>query len=345
MIAEQMGVTPATISKALRDGNDISEETRKKVKKVAAQLGYRPNLMARSLIRRRSNMIGVIVPDLRISFFSEVTRGIYEQADLKGFVPILLVHDELCSIERRNLEFLAGLPVEGILLNPAPGGANLKLYHQLKNEGIPIVCYDRQMKNLDVSSVVIDDEKAAFKITEALIENGCRNIMCLGIKAGMSVAEDRYRGYQNALEAKNIPLDPQMSISCDHYIQEGYRTMQAALDNGNIPDAVLCIGGLVAFGAGLAILNAKLRIPEDIRLAEFGDNDIISRLGVPFFTVNQNPYQMGRTAFDLLFDIIENKGRPVGAKHILIDTKLIKREIGVQNAEQLNLFAVDRKRI
>lgn len=345
MIAEKMDLTPATISKALRDSNDISEETRKRVKQLATQLGYRPNLMARSLIQRRSNMIGVIVPDLRISFFSEVTRGIYEQADLKGFVPILLVHDELCEIERRNLEFLAGLPVEGILLNPAPGGSNLDLLLQLKAEGIPIVCYDRHTRKFDVSSVLIDDEKAAFNITMEIINNGRRNIMCLGIKEGMSVAEDRFRGYRRALDVQNVPFRAELAVSCDHYIQEGYKTMQLALESGNIPDAVLCIGGLVAFGAGLAILNSKLRIPEDIVLAEFGDNDIISRLGVPFFTVNQNPYQMGRTAFDLLYSTIENKGRPTVTKQIIIETSLIKREIGIKNSEQLNIFAIDRKRL
>jgi DNA-binding LacI/PurR family transcriptional regulator len=345
VIADMMGMTPATISKALRDGNDISEETRKQVKELAAQLGYRPNIMARSLISRRSFMLGVIVPDLRISFFSEVARGIYEEADLKGYVPIIMIHDENPAIEKRNIEFLSALPVDGLLLNAAAGQDNHKLFLQISKEGCPIVCYDRALTELNFSSVTIDDADAAFKLTSELVKNGRKNILFLGPQSGFSVAEGRYKGYTKALKSHHIPLRNDYIVDTELYIQDSYHTMKKVLNSGLKPDAVLCVGGLVAFGAGLAIVESPLKVPDEIVVAEFGDNDIIARLGVPFYTINQNPYEMGRTAADLLIDLIENKDRPIPPKHIFIDTQLLYRDIGAKsfNIHELNIYTNEKK--
>jgi LacI family transcriptional regulator len=146
-IAKEIGVDPSTVSKALRKQSDISVEMQKKIKKIADKLGYRPNLLAKSLINKRSNILGVIVPDLRISFFSEATRGIYEEATKNGYETILLVHDENVENEKRKLEFLSDINVDGILLNAVDETTNLDLYKKLHSEGIKIICWDRKLKN------------------------------------------------------------------------------------------------------------------------------------------------------------------------------------------------------
>jgi len=219
--------------------------------------------------------------------------------------------------------------VDGILLNPVPGIDNYDLYAQLVDEGIPIVCYDRQLTKFDFNSVTIDDRKAAFKLTSRLIEEGRRKILFLGPQTGFSVAEQRYRGYVDALKTYGIPLDPDFIVYCELYADESYRVLKNVIARGLKPDAVLCVGGLGAYGAGQAILESQLSIPDEVSLAEFGDNRIISRLGVPFWTISQNPYEMGQAAVDLLVRNIEGEPSET-TEHVIIETQLIRRTSGPQ---------------
>ena len=327
-IAGLLGVSTATVSKALRNSSDISSDMQQRVKKLAGELGYRPNLIARTLVFQRSYLLGVIIPDLRISFFSEVTRGIYEQARLRGYVAILMVNDEKPENERKNLEFLSDLHVDGILLDAAPGRHNYDVYAQLVQEGFPIVCYDRKLDGFEVDSVTIDDRQAAFRLASNLIKQERRKILFLGPHEHFSVAEDRYQGYLDALKSFDIPYCPDLVAHSELYAEDSYRVMKSILNKGLKPDAVLCLGGAVAHGAGSAILQAGFSIPNDMILAEFGDNDVVARLGVPFVTINQNPYKIGKTAVDLLVNEIENGSETKSAKHVIIDTELIHREIG-----------------
>ncbi len=205
-IAKEIGVDPSTISKGLRKQSDISVEMQKKIKKIADKLGYRPNLLAKSLINKRSNILGVIIPDLRISFFSEATRGIYEEATKNGYETILLVHDENDENEKRKLEFLSDINVDGILLNAVDETTNLAFYKKLQSEGIKIICWDRKLKNSKFNSVTINDKKASFELTNKLIENGRRKIMFIGPNTGIPVAQDRFEGYLMALKENKISV-------------------------------------------------------------------------------------------------------------------------------------------
>lgn len=322
-IADKLGVTPATISKALRGSSDISDDMKDKVKALANELGYRPNILARTLKNRRSYLLGVIIPDLRISFYSEVTRGIYEQSRIRGYVAILMVNDEKPENERTNLEFLYDLHVDGILIDPAPGRMNYDLYQRLVNAGFPIVSYDRKLAKFGFSCVAIDDCQASLKLVSEIIKQGRKRILLLGPTKGISVAVERYQGYQNALKQANIDFNPELVVQCDLHAEDSYNKMKKVLANGIHPDAVVCIGGLVAYGAGNAIRDAGLSVPDDVILAEFGDNNIVTRLGIPFITVNQNPYKIGQLAVDVLVDEIENEQSQT--KHILVETELLNR--------------------
>ena len=338
-IADLLGVTTATVSKALRDSSDISDAMRKKVKKIAHEMGYRPNILARTLIRHRSYLLGVLIPDLRISFFSETTRGIYEQARSRNYETILMIHDEKPEIEKKSLEFLSDLQVDGILCNPAAGiSSNCDIYQELIKEGIPIVCYDRKPADIDFPSVTIDDRKAAFELTSEIIQEGRKRILFLGPNKGISVGENRYQGYLDALSLHHIDLNPDFVVSSDLFPKNSYDMMKFTLEKGIKPDAVVCVGGGVAYGAGHAILKSKLIIPDDIILGEFGDNDIMARLDVPYITINQNPYRIGQRAVDLLIKTIETDKEDTPVEHIIVETKLIHREIGIQIIPDSSMF-------
>lgn len=329
-IAKEIGVDPSTVSKGLRKQSDISVEMQKKIKRIADRLGYRPNLLAKSLINRRSNILGVIIPDLRISFFSEATRGIYEEATKNGYETILLVHDENAENEKRKLEFLSDINVDGILLNAVDETTNVNLYKRLHSEGIKIICWDRKIKNSKFNSVTINDKKAAFELTNKLIENGRRKLMFIGPNTGIPVARDRYEGYLMALEENKIRVRKKLILETERTFESAHNTLYNAIQSGADIDAIVCVGGLVAFGAGNAILESNLRIPEDILLSEFGDNDVISRLGVPFYTVNQNPYKIGQEALNLLTKCLEDGTYSTKSINIEVEHKIVYRSTGVQ---------------
>lgn len=333
-IAKKIGVDPSTVSKALRNSSDISVEMQEKVKQIADKLGYRPNLLAKSLINKRSNILGVIIPDLRISFFSEAARGIYEEATKNGFESILLVHDENAENEKKKLEFLSDINVDGILLNAVDETTNLDLYKKLQAEGIKIVCWDRKIKNSNFNSVTINDKQASFELTNKFIQAGRRKIMFIGPNTGIPVAKDRFDGYIMALKENNIKVNKNLILEIERTFESAHNTLYEVLQNGTDIDAIVCVGGLVAYGAGNAILESKLNIPDDIMLGEFGDNDIISRLGIPFYAVNQNPYQLGKEAVNLLIKCINDDVSCTDSVNIEIAHKIIFRNTGAQKIKK-----------
>lgn len=321
-----MGVTPATVSKALRDSNDISEGTRARIKKAALDMGYQPNLMAQSLVRQRSNILGVLVPNLRISFFSEVTRGIYERARELGYESIIMVNDENMETERKDLEFLVAMNVDGFLINAVPGTKNNDLFESIRSRGIPIVVYDRKINDMDFPSVTIDDEAAAYEVMMHFINNGRRDILFLGPTRTLTVALGRYNGYCKALKDAGLSCREERVVPCSINTDEARQRMKEVLASGKHPDAVMCIGGVVAYGAGQAIREANIRVPEDMMISEFGDNDVVYRLGVPFITVDQHPHRMGCEAVELLLKYVEEKDNTkLPYEYRIIDTKMIVR--------------------
>ena len=323
-VALELSVTPATVSKALRDSSDISLDMRDKVKAKVKEMGYRPNLLARTLINKSSKILGILIPDLRISFFSEAVRGMYEEANKKGYETILLVHDENKNIERKKLEFLSDIHSDGILLNSTCSKSNYPLYNKLVEEGIKIVCWDRNLDGLNFSSVTIDDRTASFLLTESLIKKGRKNILFLGPKTGIEVVKERYDGYKSALKQYGIELNQKLVVQTFRNYSDSYHKMSALIESKIKFDAIVSIGGLITYGAGRAVLDHGLNIPKDIILGEFGDNNIVTRLGVPFSTVFQNPYLMGKTSVDMLIKQIETK-KMTEIKHVIIDSEIYQR--------------------
>ncbi|MDR3626629.1 MAG: LacI family DNA-binding transcriptional regulator [Ignavibacteriaceae bacterium] len=324
-IAESLSVTSATVSKALRNSDDISLEMKEKVKKKANELSYRPNILARSLIVNSSKLLGVIIPDLRISFFSEAVRGMYEEANRKGYEIILMVHDEKKEKEKEKLEFLSDIHVDGILLNAVGGKANYWLFQKLSEEGIKIVCWDRKLEGLEYKSVTIDDKKASFELTSKIIELERKNIVFLGPNTGIPVAKDRFEGYREALAAYSIEYNPMLNIQTFRNYQDSYKKMSSFLNKGIKIDGLVSVGGLITYGAGKAILDNNLSIPNDIVLGEFGDNDIVNRLGVPFYTVFQNPYKIGKAAVDLLIRQLEIGVKDNHFQDVVIESEILSR--------------------
>jgi DNA-binding LacI/PurR family transcriptional regulator len=323
-MAGRLGLDISTVSKALNNKTDIAKSTCERVKKFALEVGYRPNLLAKGLINKRTHMLGVIIPDLRLSFYSRVLEGIQQSAEENGYMPILLLNDDNERIERKNLEFFASLPVDGILIDAAPGKQNISLMNNITHQGIPLVFYDRYIPEVKASRVTIDDLGASYDLTMSLIKSGKRRIAYMGPSDGMSVASERFRGYVKALAEAKIFYDEQLVMRCRIDETDSKLHIHNLLGKGIIPDGVVCMGGLVALGAGEALLNAGYKIPDDFLLAEFGDNDIVAKLGVPYRSINQSPFQIGKSAVNLIREEIERNRDIDECRHVIILSRLIE---------------------
>jgi DNA-binding LacI/PurR family transcriptional regulator len=324
-MAGNLKVSASTISKALRDSDDISDDMKTRVRNEAAKHGYRPNLLAQTLINKRSRLIGALIPDLRISFFSQAARGMYEEANKKHYETILLVHDEKKENEQKKLEFLSDIHVDGILLNTVGSKQLHPLYRHLAEEGIQIVCWDRRVDGMDFKHVTIDDKKASFELTARLIADGRKNIIFWGPTTGIPVAKDRYEGYVCALTEFGIPLNKRLLIETFRNTEDSYKKMTHLIEEKVVFDGLISIGGLITYGAGKSLLDHGIRIPDDVVLGEFGDNDVVSRLKVPFYTVYQNPYKIGRSAVDLVIRMIESNDGDSKFDNIIVDSEVLLR--------------------
>lgn len=323
-IAEALSVTPATVSKALRDSSDISSETKEMVKKVSDKLGYRPNFLARSLINNRSKILGVIVPHLRISFFAEALRGMYEEINRRGYECVFLVHDEIEANMKQKLEFLYDIHADGILLNPTGGKTFHPLLRKMTEEGTRIVCWDRYIPDFSFRWVKIDDEDASFKLTSRIIGDGKKRIMFLGPNQGISLLKDRFSGYKKALKNNGIPFSSKLVIESLPTVEDSYSKVMSAIKKGIEFDAIVSIGGLMTYGAGRAILEHKRRIPDEVVLGEFGDNDIVYKLGIPFYSVVQNPKEIGVASTDLLIKMLETGKPDMDFGNILMGSRVME---------------------
>ena len=203
------------------------------------------------------------------------------------------------------------------------------MLEKFHDQGISVITVDRILEGTLFDGICIDDEQAAFELVNYMIKQGRRRIIYMGPNRGISVAKGRFAGYSKALKANGIDFNPKWHLSCDVHAGQAEDVLTKAIDNKIQLDAVLCVGGLIAFGAGRALLTHNYRIPEEVMIAEFGDNDIVSRLGVSFVTVNQSPYEMGKRAIDLLLTS-ENK-RKSGKKQqrFIIGSKIILRQTGI----------------
>lgn len=322
-ISERLGVSTATISKALRDSTDISEDMKMKVRALTEELGYRPNLLARSLVQKRSNIIGVIIPDLNISYYADLVQYIYENAQMRGYESIVMFHHEDPCKERRNLEFLTSLQVDGILISLTNGNKNSDMLKRIQSQGTPVVCYDRRTECDEFSLITIDDYVATEALLKSFVEKGRKKIGYVGLSKGEDVTVIRFESYCKLLSKLGLKFDPNIVVDCLPDARKTEKKMKEAFKNGLDVDALMCGGGFWAYGTGKAILSEGLKMPEDILLGEFGNNSIVQRLGISYFTIDQSPDLISSKAVELLDNFLKDKQKNWDCTQLFVESKLI----------------------
>jgi LacI family transcriptional regulator len=322
-ISQKLGVSPATISKALRDSTDISADMKKKVREISDKLGYHPNLMARSLVQKRSGLLGVIIPDLNLSYYSYLVQYIYEHAQQRGYESIVMFHHENPLKERKNLEFLLSLQVDGILIDVTNGNENNDLLKQIQNNSTPIVCYDRKTNCTEFSLVSSDDCKETKGLIQSFIKDGREKIGYVGITEGNDVTVSRFEHYRKTLIENNMPFDPDKIVQCLPTIEDSELKTREALKHGLDVDALVCAGGFFAYGAGKALLSEGARLPEDVLLGEYGNNNIVQRLAISYYSTDHSPEFIAEEAVKLIDKYLQDTETAFQSQQILVPSKLI----------------------
>jgi LacI family transcriptional regulator len=329
-IAQKLQLSTVTVSKALRDHTDISKETIQKVKQLAQEMGYTPDLIARALSSRRSNIIGVVVPEIDHTFFSAVMKGIYFEAIANQYQIVLTISHENDQREIENIHTLMAMRVDGILISISEKTHNLDVFNKMKKKRIPLVFFDRVISDPYFSRVVVDDRQGAMRAVEYAISQGYRRIALLAGMPKISITSERTSGYIDALKANGIVVKNDWIISCGFSEEDGYRGFKELVGKNDLPEVVFCVNDPIAIGVYDASMELGLNIPNDIGVIGFSDNIIARYLHPPLTTIMQPAEEIGMSAVRLIMEEIRNPGfqQP---KQIVIPTKLIVRESCIKN--------------
>lgn len=328
-IAETLGISITTVSKALKDYPDVSKKTKALVKDLAQTLNYKPNSFAVNLRTKESKTIGLIVPEIVHHFFSSVIKGIISQAEKKGYLVITLQSNESYDLERKQIELLLNKRVDGILISLANQTADYNHLNSVMSNNTPLVMFDKIAKLVKCSKVLINDREAAYKATQHLIDTGCKKIAHFRGPLLPQNSIDRFLGYKKALIDNGITYDSSLVyILKDMSYEEGRFYAKKLVDEHEGVDGIFINTDLVAIGAITEFNSLKIKVPEDISVIGFSNWFMSSVISPSLTTINQPGFEIGKKAFKLLYKEINSKknDKIINFKEVILDTQLVLRE-------------------
>ena len=329
-IARELDVSISTVSKALKNSEEIGQDTREKVQAFARLCNYKPNNIAISLKNKRTRNIGVIIPDIVHHFFTTVFRGIEQYANEKGYNVIVCVSDERFDKEVINMEMLANGSIDGFILALSAETQkrnDFKHIREVTEQGIPVVLFDRVTDEVDCDRVLIDDERAARDATERLIRSGKRRVALFTTESPLNVSAKREQGYRKALASNGLAAAEELILRLPHQFEE--ESLSESFFQNRRFDAVLCVNEIFAVRGMRLAQRLGYRIPDDISFIGFTDG-LLSRYASPSLTsVAQHGEQMGAVAAEMLIEKIEKEYDETDRRNyrtVVIPSSLIERE-------------------
>lgn len=327
-IAENLGISITTVSKALKNYPDVSKKTKARVKDEAKKLHYKPNVHAVNLRTRRSRTVGLIIPEVVHHFFSTVVNGIIEYAEKKGYLVIILQSNESFKLEKRQIDLLISKRVDGIMISLASTTTDISHLQEVKELEIPLVMFDKISKLIDCSKIIINDREAAYKATKHLIDSGCKRIAHFRGALLPQNSIDRFLGYKKALEDHGLTYDSSLVYICDRVdYEDGITAAKQLLKDHDDIDGIFAITDLVAIGAISVFNDRGIQVPNDISIMGFSNWFISSAITPSLSTVDQPGYEMGKKTFKVLLKEMNAKkdGVPFEPITKVLKTKIIKR--------------------
>lgn len=301
-IAQQLGISISTVSRALRGMPEVNAETREAVMKLSQEVDYEPNMLATSLLKRQSNLIGVVVPNMDY-FFSTAVKGMDEAALEAGYTVVVCQSNESYGREVANVQRLLQSHVDGFIVSLSSETQNTDHFKRIVNKNIPLVFFDRDCSDIDTPKVLLDNYEGAYQAVKHLLDRGYRRIAYLGGRKNLSISNTREQGYRDAITQFGLTVDDSINIHGDFDRNFAYQTVLDLLnDTQNRPDAFFAVSDRLAIGAFQAIKDLGLRMPHDVGLIGFNDEPIMSLLSPSVSSVSQPVFEMGKMAARLFIE-------------------------------------------
>ncbi|WP_026463876.1 LacI family DNA-binding transcriptional regulator [Adhaeribacter aquaticus] len=329
-IAKALGLSTSTVSRALRGGYEISDETKRIVSEYAQKINYKPNPIALSLKERRSYSIGVVVCEVANSFFSQAINGIESIAYNKGYHVIISQSHDSYEREVTNIQHLANRSIDGLLISLSAETTNYDHIHQLHANGFPMVFFDRVLDEIQTHKVISDNFQGSFAATELLIKNGFKKIAHLANAPHLSITKERQVGYQAALQKYGLEVKEEYNQYCFHggrLKEEVESAVQTLLNLPDRPDAIFVSSDRLSISCLTALMKLNPLAAEQISIAGFNNSDLVNLLKPSLSYVRQPAFEMGRLATDLLIQLIEAK-RPITQ----FETKILTNEVFISDS-------------
>lgn len=318
-VAKYCGVSAMTVSRALNNSSEISQATRERILKACEELDYRPNSAAKSLITRKTNMIGLVIPDITNQYYSHVSKGVSSYFEERGYGLILCNSDRKKANETRYLNFLAEGRVDGIIILPVQ--PRKEDYDKIVKK-IPAVMADNFAEGLEVSFVGNDNYYGATKIIEHMINQGYRKIGAIFGDKSSTASNERFKAYKDVLEKNNIEFDEKIIVSSHSTFEEGFRLAQELIDKG--VDSIFAINDTVAMGVIKYCYLNNINLPKDLGVAGYDNIEQAAMLPIALTTVDQNDSLLGKVSAEILMGQIN--GSSIETKRIILSPKLIIRK-------------------
>ncbi|MBN1414490.1 MAG: LacI family DNA-binding transcriptional regulator [Bacteroidales bacterium] len=322
-VAEKAGVSIATVSRVVNNSPNVNPETRIKIEKIIKDLKYSPNRVAKRLRNRNAsgNLLGVLIPDIQNPFYVEVLRGIEDIAYKKKYALIVCNFSQDENKEKMYLDILQSESVDGLIA--APTHEHDQKVINLVKTGLPIVCVDRGLVDVDVDVVLVENRKGAYSAVDYLAKKGYRRIAYISGIPKLPSSRDRELGYRDALEANKLPVCSELIRYGDSRHESGVKLCAELLELPDPPDALFTGNNLITLGALETIHKKGLKIPGDIAVLGFDDMYWSISLNPPLTAVRQPAYEIGKCAAEQLISRITNPDRPTSS--MVLKTELMIR--------------------
>ncbi len=326
-IALELNISVSTVSRALNDHPSLKSETKEAVRTLAQKLDYQPNLLALNLLQRRSNTIGVIVPEITSYFFSAIITGIQDIISGSDYNILICLSNESYDEEITIVKKLSKIQVDGVLVSPSSQTKDFDHFRKLQKNGIPVVVFDRDCPGLEADKVLVDDYSGAFQAVEYLIGTGCKDIAHLGGPLNLSTTKHRLQGYLDALEKNNMPKRGEYIVHVPGFThKDGLKPTKKLLQLNNPPDAIFAMNDSIAASAMHVAKKLSFRIPQDISILGFDDEPHSQYLTPSLSTVLQPVYSIGMLSARILLHSLKNKDMSLGFRQEIFKPELVIRE-------------------
>ncbi|MDN3686365.1 LacI family DNA-binding transcriptional regulator [Cyclobacterium jeungdonense] len=326
-IAEKLQVSIATVSRALRNSPEIKKETKEVVLAMAKSMDYHPNLLASGLSSKRSRILGVVVPTINRYFWANSIAGIENIAYKEGYKVMIFQSGESYQKEVEIVETLANSKADGIIIAFSKETCAFQHVAHVLERAVPVVLYERACGNIDTSKVVTDDQNGMFQLTSHLIEKGRKNIAYIGGPLSLGVCKDRLSGYLQALKAAGMKSKDGNIVSLEDFtIGLAEKAFRNLWNEKEKPDGIICFADILAIGVLHAAQQLGIRVPKQVSIAGFGNDETGRYLRPALTTMSQPSFEMGKMAANILLKEIDFQGEPHLRRMEVIRPTLLVRE-------------------